>query len=116
MHAINSKSVDEVIPYADWLDRKYRREDTIKAGTNVAKVVILALIGRLNFVTLWMMPTRAEAATLTGMYVRSPEGYAKFLQLPPASACQVLLYGGSEGQLLRDITHEVSLELHRSSL
>lgn len=115
MNAINAQSVDRVIPHADWVDQKYRRKDAISAGTNVAKVVILALIGRLNFVTFWMMPTRAEAATVTGMYVRNPEGYSRFLQLPPERACFVLRLGGSEGELLRDVTHEVYLELRRSS-
>jgi hypothetical protein len=115
MHAINTQSVDHVIPYADWLDRKYRREDRISAGTNIAKVVVLTLIGRLNFITFWMMPTRAEAATITGSYVRGPEAYARFLQLTPQRACPILLFGGSDGELLRDVTHEVYLELRRAS-
>ncbi len=115
MNAINSRSVDRVIPYADWVDQKYRRKDAISAGTNVAKIVVLSLIGRLNFITFWMIPTRAEAATITGMYVRNPEGYARFLQLPPQRACQVLRLGGSESELLREVTHEVYLELRRSS-
>lgn len=115
MNAINSHSVDRVIPYADWIDVKYRRQDQVSAGTNIAKIVVLALIGRLNFVTFWMIPSRAEAATVTGMYVRNPEAYSRFLQLPSERACQVLLLGGSEGQLLRDVTHEVYLELRRAS-
>jgi hypothetical protein len=115
MHAINTQSVDHVIPYADWLDRKYRREDQISAGKNIAKVVVLTLIGRLNFITFWMMPTRAEAATITGSYVRSPEAYARFLQLTPQRACPILTFGGSDGELLRDVTHEVYLELRRAS-
>ncbi len=114
MRAINSQSVDRAIPYADWLDEKYRRRDRIDAGTNTAKVVILALIGRLNFVTFWMMPTRAEAATVTGSYVRSPEAYSRFLLLTPERACPILRFGGSDGDLLRSVTHEVYLELRRA--
>ncbi len=114
MHAINSQSVDQVIPYADWLDVKYRRNDQNKAGTNAAKFVILSLIGRLNFMTFWMIPSRAEAATVTGTFVRSPEAYSRFLQLSPDRACPILTYGGSDGDLLRSITHEVYLELRKA--
>ncbi len=114
MRAIDSQSVDRVIPYADWLDVKYRRQDRNEAGKNVAKVVILTLIGRINFVTFWMIPSRAEAATITGSYVRSPEAYSRFLQLTPQRACPILTFGGSDGDLLRNVTHEVYLELHRA--
>lgn len=114
MRAIDSQSVDRVIPYADWLDVKYRRQDRNQAGRETAKVVILALIGRLSFITFWMMPTRAEAATVTGSYVRSPQAYSRFLQLTPERACPILRFGGSDGDLLRSVTHEVYLELRRA--
>ena len=114
MRAIDAESVDRVIPYADWIERKYRREDRIEAGKTTGKVVILALIGRLNFITFWMIPTRAEAATVTGSYLRNPESYSHFLQLTPQRACAVLRLGGSEGILLRNLTHEVYLEIHRA--
>ncbi len=115
MRAIDSQSVDRVIPYADWLDQKYRRQDRTQAGRETAKVVILALIGRLSFITFWMIPTRAEAATVTGSYVRSPQAYSRFLQLTPERACPILTFGGSDGDLLRNVTHEVYLELRRAS-
>jgi hypothetical protein len=114
MRAINSQSVDRVIPHADWLDQQYRREDRNQAGRETAKVVILALLGRLSFMTFWMMPTRAEAATVTGSFVRNPEGYSRFLQLAPEHACLFLGFIGSDADLLRTITHEVYLELRRA--
>lgn len=115
MKAINATSVDRAIPYADWVDERYRREDQRTVMKNTAKVVILALIGRLSFVTFWMMPNRAEAATVTGSYIRNPESYSRFLQLTPQRGCQVLGIPGREGDILREITHEVYLELRRAS-
>lgn len=114
MRAINSTSVDRAVPHADWLDRRYRREDQIALGTSVAKTVVLVLLQRLSFWSFVLTPDRAEAATVTGSYVRSPEAYSRFLHLVPERACPILRYGGSDGQLLRDVTHEVARELRRA--
>ena len=61
-----------------------------------------------------MMPTRAEAATVTGSFARNPEGYSRFLQLAPERAFPFLRFEGRDGELLRTITHEVYLELRRA--
>ncbi len=115
MRAINATSVDQTIPHADWLDRKYRREDQITAGTTIAKTVILVLLQRLSFMAYVLTPTRAEAATITGAYVRSPQEFSNFLHLKPERACSILRFGGSDGDLLRSLTQEVAIELHRAS-
>lgn len=114
MRAINSTSVDRAVPHADWLDRKYRREDQIALGSNIAKTVVLVLLQRLTFWAYVFIPDRAEAATVTGSYVRSPEAYSRFLHLMPERACPILRFGGSDGQLLREVTHEVASELRRA--
>lgn len=114
MRAINSTSVDQVIPHADWLDRKYRREDQITVGTTVAKTVVLLLLQRLNFMAYVMTPSRAEAATITGSYVRSPQAFSNFLHLTPERACPILRFGGSDGELLRRVTQDVAIELRRA--
>lgn len=115
MKAIDATSVDHAVPHADWLDRKYRREDQITVGLTIGRTVVLLLLQRLNAMAYVFTPTRAEAATVTGSYVRSPEAYSRFLQLTPERACRILRYGGSDGDLLRSVTHEVYRELRRAS-
>lgn len=115
MNSINAKSVDRVIPYADWLDVKYRRQDQIQVGGTIARTVILILLQRVNVFMYVFTPSRAEAATLSGSYVRNPQSYVRFLQLPSERACRIMRLGGSDTQLLRDVTHDVYLELRRAS-
>lgn len=115
MKAIDAKSVDRVLPNVDWLDVRYRREDRIAAGSLVARTVVLLLLQKLTFVSYLFVPSRAEAATVTGSYVRNPQAFLRFLQLPPERACFVLGLGGSDGELLREATHEVYREFRRAS-
>jgi hypothetical protein len=115
MRAIDSQSVDRVIPHADWLDKKYRRQDAISAGSTVARTVVLILLQRVNVFMYIFTPSRAEAATVTGSFVRSPHSYVRFLQLTPERACPLMRFGDSDSELLREITHEVYSELRRSS-
>lgn len=111
---LSKKEVDRVLPRADWLDERYRREDRKDAGMTVAKTVFMVAIGRLSWFTYAMIPTRAEAATMTGMYSRNPENYAKFLNLSTENACFYLSMPDSDADRLREITRELWLVLDQA--
>lgn len=115
MRAIDSQSIDRVIPHADWLDKKHRRQDAVAVGSTVARTVVLILLQRVNVFMYVFTPSRAEAATISGSYVRDPQSYVRFLQLTPERACPIMRFGDSPAELLRDINHEVYSELLRSS-
>lgn len=114
MIKLNQGDVDRILPGADWLDEKYRRQDQKQAAGIVAKTVVLLLLKRLTALSYIFEPTRVGVATFTGMYISNPENFAKFLDLPTARACQYLSMSGREADTLRDLTHEVWINLSRA--
>ena len=114
MVQLNKHQVDRILPYADWMDEQYRRQDQKQVTTVAAKTVILALIKRLTPMAYVFEPTRLGDGTVTGMYARSPENYAKFLKLDAHTACFYLSMSGNGADTLRDITHQLWVTLDRA--
>ncbi len=114
MVQLDKNQVDRILPYADWMDEQYLRQDQKQVRTIVAKTIILALIKRLTPLAYVFEPTRMGDGTVTGMYARSPANYAKFLKLDSRSACSYLSMGGSGADTLRDITHQLWVTLDRA--
>ncbi len=114
MTRLDSQSVDRVLPGADWLDEKYRKQDRNKVIMVAGKTVVLVLLKRLSFLSYVFEPTRAGVSSFTGYYVSSPENFAKFLALEPRSACNYLSMGDRHADILRDLTHEVWINLDRA--
>lgn len=108
---LSKKDVDRVLPRAEWLDDAYRKKDRKEAGMTVAKTVFMVAIGRLSWFTYAIIPTRAEAATMTGMYSRNPENFSKFLDLSTDQACFYLSMPDSDADRLREITREMWAQL-----
>ena len=111
---INKGQVDRILPNADWLDEKFRKQDQKKAAGLVAKTVVLLLLKRLSALSYVFEPTRAGVSSFTGFYVSSPENFARFLDLPTRNACQYLSMPDSHASMLRQLTHTVWLELDHS--
>lgn len=114
MTRLDSQSVDRVLPGADWLDEKYRKQDRNKVIMIAGKTVVLVLLKRLSFLSYVFEPTRAGVSSFTGYYVSSPENFAKFLALESRSACSYLSMGDRHADILRDLTHEVWINLDRA--
>lgn len=114
MVRLDSGNVDRILPNAEWLDEKYRKQDRMKAVGLVGKTVVLLMLKRLTFLSYLFEPTRAGVSSWTGYYVSSPENFVKFLSLEPRSACTYLSMGDSHAELLRELTHKTWLELHQS--
>jgi hypothetical protein len=114
MVKINQSQVDQVLPNAAWLDEKFRKKDQIQAAGIVGKTVVLLLLKRLSALSYVFEPTRLGVGTFTGMYISNPENFSKFLELPTARACQYLSMSGRESDTLRDLTHEVWINLSRA--
>lgn len=111
---LDKNRVDRILPYADWMDEQYRRKDQKQAATIAAKTVFLLLIKRLTPFAYIFEPTRAGDGTMTGMYARNPENFARFLQLSPRNACFYLSMGGTGADTLRDLTHQMWVMLDRA--
>lgn len=114
MAKLDKQAVDRVLPRADWLDEKYRKKDRNKVIMIAGKTVVLALLKRLSFLSYVFEPTRAGVSSFTGYYVSSPENFARFLELSPRSACNYLSMGDSHADTLRELTHEVWINLERA--
>lgn len=114
MVRLDKNSVDKILPRAEWLDEKYRKQDRNKVIMIAGKTVVLALLKRLSFLTYVFEPTRAGVSSFTGYYVSSPENFARFLELNPRSACNYLSMGDSHADTLRELTHEVWITLDRA--
>lgn len=111
---LDKNQVDRILPYADWMDEQYRRKDQKQAATIAAKTVFLLLIKRLTPFAYIFEPTRAGDGTVTGMYARNPQNFARFLQLSPKDACFYLSMGGTGADTLRDLTHQMWVSLDRA--
>ena len=111
---LDKECVDQILPYADWMDDQYRRQDRKQVTVIAAKTIILFLLKRITPLAYAFEPTRMGDGTITGMYARNPQNYAKFLQLDPQSACSYLSMGGSGADTLRDITHQLWVTLDRA--
>lgn len=111
MVRLDKKGVDKVLPRAEWLDEKYRKKDRNKVVMIAGKTVVLALLKRLSFMSYVFEPTRAGVSSFTGYYVSSPENFARFLELSPRSACNYLNMGDRHADTLRELTHEVWINL-----
>lgn len=114
MVQLDKHQVDRILPYADWMDEQYRRKDRKQMATITAKTVILLAIKRLTPLAYIFEPTRMGDGTVTGMYARSPENFARFLKLDSTSACSYLSMGGTGADTLRDITHQLWVTLDRA--
>lgn len=114
MVKLNQGDVDRILPRADWLDEKFRRKDQRQMAGIVGKTVVLLLLKRLSALSYVFEPTRVGVATVTGMYISNPGNFSKFLELPTARACQYLSMSGREADTLRELTHEVWLNLSRA--
>ncbi len=114
MKKLDSQSVNHVLPDAEWLDEKYRKQDRNKVMIIAGKTVVLVLLKRLSFLSYVFEPTRTGVSSFTGFYVSSPENYTRFLSLEPKSACSYLSMGDRHADILRDLTHEVWANLDRS--
>lgn len=114
MVKLNQGQVDRILPNAEWLDEKYRKKDRQQAAGIVAKTVVLLLLKRLSALSYIFEPTRTGVATFTGMYISNPENFSRFLDLPTRSACNYLSMSGREADTLRDLTHEVWINLNQA--
>lgn len=114
MVKLDKEQVDQILPYADWMDDQFRRQDRKQVTAIAAKTIILMLLKRLSPLAYVFEPTRMGDGTMTGMYARNPENYAKFLQLETQSACGYLSMGGNGADTLRDITHQLWVTLDQA--
>ena len=114
MVKLDRHGVERVLPDADWLDDRHRRQDRNQVVGIVAKTVILTLLKRLSALSYMFEPTRVGVSSFTGYYVSSPENFARFLQLPTKSACQYLSMGDRHADILRELTREVRMTLDRA--
>ena len=115
IRSINGETIDELFPEQDWQDNVYRSRDRNMNVANVAKTFVFVLIRRASWVGYALTPSRAEAATLTGAYVRSPDAFARFLQLPSSQACHLLTLPGAEADTLRALTHQIWLMIRAAT-
>lgn len=106
---LSEGQIDKILPRAEWLDEEYRKQDYKQMGFEGAKTVFLIAINRLTVFSYIFTSGRAEAATRTGYFMRSPKNFAEFLELPTANACFYLSMNGSESEILRQLTHELWL-------
>lgn len=111
MERLDKEKVDRILPGADWLDEKYRKQDRKKVVIVFSKTVVLALLKRVSFLTYVFEPTRAGVSSMTGHYISSPENFSKFLDLPVRSGCQYLSFPDREADTLRELTHEIWIQL-----
>ncbi|MFP5386240.1 MAG: hypothetical protein ACLGHN_09185 [Bacteriovoracia bacterium] len=114
MVKLDKERVDRILPYADWVDEQYRRQDRRQATILASKTIVLLFLKRLTPFAFVLEPTRMGDGTITGMYASNPEKYARFLQLEPQSACSYLSMRGSGADTLRDITHQLWVALDRA--
>lgn len=114
MVKINQSQVSKILPNADWLEEKYRKQDQRRAVGIAGKTVVLLLLKRLTALSYVFEPTRAGVSSFTGFYVSSPENFSRFLDLPTQNACQYLSMNDSHAQVLRELTHTVWTELDYS--
>lgn len=114
MTRLDSTHVERVLPGADWLDDKYRRADRNQVIILTGKTVVLAMLKRLTPLAYIFEPTRAGVSSFTGYYVSSPEKFAQFLTLENKNACMYLSMGDRHADILRELTHEVWINLHRA--
>ena len=108
---LSKHDVQRILPRAEWLDDSYRKEDRKDAAVTIGKTIVLVAIQRLSWFSYVIIPTRAEAATMTGYYSRNPENFSKFLDLKPDSACSYLRMADSDADRLRDITRDLWIQL-----
>lgn len=114
MVKLDRGNVDRILPNAEWLDEKHRRQNRIQVAGVVGKTVVLLMLKRLTFLSYLFEPTRAGVSSWTGYYVSSPENFVKFLSLPSANACNFLRMNDSHAAVLRNLTHQVWIELDQS--
>jgi hypothetical protein len=107
-------SVDLLFPDYEWLGQQREQQDLNLLSLNVAKTVVLALIGRTNWVTFAIIPNRAEAATMTGHFINSPDNFAKFLRLPTRQACLYLRMNDSSAVQLRRLVRTLYARVLRA--
>lgn len=112
--SLDADDVECLLDDPQWEDETYRRRSEMQLAGQAGKVLITFIIRRASVIGNWAVPTRAEAATVTGSYIRNPESFNRFLQLSPARACQVLGIPGREGDTLRSMTRELRIELART--
>lgn len=114
MVQLDKHQVDRILPHAEWMDEKFRRQDQKQAAIVGGKTVVLLLLKRLTPLAYIFEPTRVGDGTITGMYARNPENYSRFLRLDSKSACAYLSMGGAGAEALRDITHQLWVTLDRA--
>lgn len=114
MTQVDARGINRVLPNAEWLDEKYRRQDNLKVASVIAKTVILTMLKRLSFLSYVFEPTRTGVSSFTGFYVSSPENFVRFLELNPKNACQYLSMNDGHAHTLRELTRDVWFELKRS--
>lgn len=107
-------SVDLLFPGYEWQNGQRDRQDREMINLNVAKTVVLAILGRTNWVTFAMIPSRAEAATMTGFYIRSPDNFARFLRLPERQACLYLRMNDTAAVQLRRLVRTLYARVLRA--
>ena len=104
---IDGQGVDRILPHADWLENVYRRRDQTTQIMVVGRTVVLVAIQRLSWVSYVFTPSRAEDGSFTAYYIRSPQNFAKFLELSPRTACQYLSAPDRQAEILRSYTVQV---------
>lgn len=114
MVRLDKGNVNRILPNAEWLDEKHRKQDRMQAAGLVGKTVVLLMLKRLTFLSYLFEPTRAGVSSWTGYYVSSPENFVKFLSLESRSACTYLSMNDSHAELLRELTHKTWIELNQS--
>lgn len=114
VRSISGATIHQVFPEHEWEENIYARRDIAMGATNVAKTLVFFLVRRANWVSYSLTPDRAEAATVTGSFIRSPDDFARFLMLPPSQACNILRFPGREADVLRDLAHEMWLMVRRA--
>lgn len=111
---LTEKNIDELLPKADWVDEKVKRNKLKRTAGFVGKLVMAALIGKVNPLSFLADPTPAAVSSMTGSFTKSPKDFARFYELTPKSACFYLGMPDTHANLLRRFTHELWLELEYS--
>lgn len=114
MKKIDKAGVKKILPNAQWVEDERRSHNLRQNGKLLAKTIILGLLKKISVTTYLFEPTRAGVSTVTGYYVNSPENFARFLELPPKSACSYLGLGDRHADILRELTYEVWLNVKRA--
>ncbi len=109
-------AIERMVPGFQWLDSRYRDQDRTIWGLNITKTVVLAVIGRANWASFVFMPNRAEAATMTGFYTRTPENFASFLLLNSRQACNYLSMTDRSATDLRHLVRTLYARVLRAGL